>query len=357
VRERTALLLLLALLTSSCAEPPVPLTAEDYDRAIRLGSEWFLNNQNDRFLHYEYDVERERYGDDNEPLRQIATLWSVAKAANYLDDPRLHELAQRGFAHFESHFELDPSGEFLYVNIQPDWIALGYSAFAILALLEIEHPRRDEYLERFATGILSLQEPTGDFRTFFFSDHDSNKDFFPGEACLALMALYHETGDERLLDSAKRAFRYYWRYWNQEDPAWSFANWHIQANHLLHDATHYETVRGFVFQMADEVLEYHDPQEPCSGFDFRGVFVGARVEGINRAFEVARDVGDTKRVECYGRFIREASDFLVRLQLTDAEEYPAPAIGGFPAGDELRVDRNQHVVTALIDARLLGVLD
>ena len=29
-----------------------------YDEAIRLGGEWFLNNQNDDFLFYEYDLQK-----------------------------------------------------------------------------------------------------------------------------------------------------------------------------------------------------------------------------------------------------------------------------------------------------------
>jgi hypothetical protein len=363
-RRTVAGCVLLALLSASCtATPEGGLTSEDYDRAIRLGAEWFLNNQDDRFLHYEYDVEDREYGDEEDArstvamLRYTATLWSVAKAANYVDDPRLHELAQRGFAFFESHFERDPEGRFTYLNVTPGWIPLGYSAFMILALLEMEHPRRDEYLEQFANGILSLQQRNGELRTFFFSDSMSNKDFFPGEALLALMSLYEETREERILDTVKLAFLYYRRYWNEGDPEWAFANWHIQAYERLHDVTNYQAHREFVYSMADELLEYHEPEGDCSGFEFHGVFVGARVEGINRAYELARDHGDARRAECYGRYIREASEYLVGLQLTDTEQYPAPAIGGFPdRRDELRVDRNQHVVTALIDARLLGAL-
>jgi hypothetical protein len=309
-------------------------------------------------LHYAYYENEDRHSEEQSPFRELATLWVVAMAANYLDDPRLHELAQRGFAYFETYFEQDPAGEFMYVNIAPEPIGLGYSAFVILTLLELEHPRRDEYLEQFANGILSLQEFSGEYRTYFFSDLDANQDYFPGEACLALMSLYEKTRDERILDSVKRSFLHYSQYWESHRRA-SFASWQIQAHERLHAATSFERVREFVFDMADFIIKYHRPGESCTGFRLNGVFVGSRVEAINRAYKLARDMGDTVRTECYGNFIREASDYLVDLQLTDPEAHPEAAIGGFPAKKEptLRADRNQHVVAALIGARRSGVLD
>jgi hypothetical protein len=246
----------------------------------------------------------------------------------------------------------------MYVNIAPDAVAMGHSAFVILTLLEMEHPRRDEYLEQFANGILSLQEPSGEYRTYFFSDLDANQDYFPGEACLALMSLYERTRDERILDSVKSAFLYYSRYWDDRQTT-AFANWHIQAHERLHAVTNYEAVRDFVFDMADMLIRYHEPDERCADFSLKGVFVASRVEGLNRAYKLARDIGHTARMECYGSFIREASDYLVDLQFTDPLRYSRAAIGGFPGKKEpkLRADRNQHAVTALIEARLVGALD
>ena len=349
----------MALALISCTPTSeVRRTSEDYDWTIRLGAEWFLNNQNERFLHYAYHVDEKRHDEDRSPTRELAALWSVATTANYLEDPRLHELAQRGFAYFESYFAQDPSGDFMYVNITPETIGLGYSAFVILTLLELEHPRREEYLEQFANGILSLQEPSGEYRTYFFSDLDANQDYFPGEACLALMSLYEKTGDERVLNSVKRAFLHYSEYWESHRRT-AFASWQIQALERLHSATNYERVRAFVFEMADFVIRYHRPDTDCRGSRLNGVFVSSRVEGINRAYKLAQDIGDTLRVACYGNYIREASDYLVDLQFSDPAAHPQRAIGGFPAKKEpkLRVDRNQHAIAALIGARRLGVLD
>jgi hypothetical protein len=350
--------LLVLALTACTPAPEPPRPPEAYDRAIRLGAEWFLNNQNERFLHYAYYLNEGRHGEEQNLFRELATLWVVAMAADYLDDPRLHELAQRGFAHFETYFERDAAGDFMYVNVAPEPIGLGYSAFVILTLLELEHPRREEYLEQFTNGILSLQEPSGEYRTHFFSDLDANRDFFPGEACLALMSLYEETGDERILDSVRRSFLPYAAYWDRHNRA-TFAAWQIQAHERLHAATNFEKVREFVFAMADFIIRYHRPDRDCTGFWFDGVYVGSRVEAMNRAYKLARDVGDAFRTDCYRKFIREASDYLVDLQLSDATVHPEAAIGGFPGKREpkLRVDRNQHVVAGLIGARRSGALD
>jgi hypothetical protein len=360
LRRRVAGLCFSALALVGCAgEPEIPRsTVEDYDRAIRLGSEWFLNNQDERFLHYEYYDSEDRYGDGHNQLRELATLWVIAMAANYLEDPRLHELAQRGFTYFETYFERDAQGDFLYVKTPSEPAALGHSAFVILTLLEMEHPRRNEYLEQFANGILRLQEFSGKYRSYFFVDLDANQDYYPGEACLALMLLYEETGEERLLDSVKRAFPYYSKYWEKRRST-AFASWHIQALERLHAATGYERVRRFAFDLADFLIRHHRPQGNCAVFRLGGVFVASRLEGMNSAYKLARDVGDTVRMDCYGKFVREASDYLVYIQFTNTETHAARAIGGFPAWEEpmLRVDRNQHAVAALIEARRLGILE
>jgi len=342
--------------TDSPGRPPDPsCDAACYDRAIRLGSDWFLNNQSEDFLHYEFYVDENRHGDDRLPLREVATLWSVAKAANYLDDPQLHELARRGLAYFESRFERDGQDGFMYLNI--DAANLGYSAFVILALLEMEHSRREEYLELFANGILHLQEPTGRYRTYFFEDRDTDQDFFPGEACLALMSLYDETRDARLLESVKLAFPYYAPYWRGNRTT-SFIPWQTQALQRLYEVTGDDAVRDFVFEISDYMIEYHHTDEPCAGFELKGIIAGIRVEGMIRAYELAREVGDAKRLECYGNFVREGGDYLVDLQYTNIEKHPKPAIGGFPGRKEpkMRVDRNQHAVVALIEGRELGIL-
>ena len=59
----------------------------DYDIAIKLGGEWYLNNQDNSFLHYEYYPFEKEHSEAHHSLREIGALWSIAVLANYLDDP------------------------------------------------------------------------------------------------------------------------------------------------------------------------------------------------------------------------------------------------------------------------------
>jgi len=143
-----------------------------------------LNNQDESFLYYQYDAKEKQHPKKHHSLRETGALWSVAKLSNFLNDPRYDSLALKGFRYFEEHFEYDKEKDFYFVNITPNKIKLGYSAFMILTLLEIDHPRKEYYLDKFANGIMLMQKKNGSLRTFFYSNRSTGTDYYPGEALL-----------------------------------------------------------------------------------------------------------------------------------------------------------------------------
>ena len=341
-------------------------------KSIELTGEWFLNNQNESFLEYEYYPFEKEYSGENHPLREIASLWAIGHLGNFLDDARYDDLARKGFRYFENTFTKEPENGFLTVEVDPGNTKLGYSAFAILSLLEIDdYVQKDYYLEKLAEGIQFQQKDTGEFMNFFFSDKNSGADFYPGEALLALMTLYEYNGDVSLVETAQRAFPFYRDYW-RDNKNTAFVPWHTQAYVKLHAATddleRAEELADFVFEMSDYMLAKHTnketDQQACEGYYFtRGVVTSVYLEGLNRAYELAEKVGDMERVECYGNFIREGIDAVIALQFTKENDFGKPnheeaAIGGFLGtlnGDSMRVDRNQHSAFALIGAYELGL--
>ena len=161
----------------------------------------------------------------NNHLRQMGALWSIARLSKYLNDPRYDNLTNKGIEYFSQYFKHDKKGNFTYVNIDPDEIKLGYSAFMILSLLESSHPHRIEYSKELANGILQQQQDGGAYKTYFYSDSDSGKDYYPGEAMVSLMALYDETHDPYIFISWKSPSFYKSILENQ----YCFVPWQTQA--------------------------------------------------------------------------------------------------------------------------------
>jgi len=335
-------------------------TAEEsrYDKAVKLGGEWFLSNQNESFLYYRYNVSKKKHSKKSNALRQLGALWSISKLANYLGDPRYEALAHRGFRHFEKHFKNDKKYDFYFLNIKPDKIKLGHSAFVILALLEMDHPKKEYYLDKFANGIISLQNTDGSLRTFFYSERTTGVDYYPGEALIALMSLYEYKKDKRYLKVVENAFPYYVQYWKSNRNT-AFVPWQTRAYCKLYKATQKKEVADFVFEMSDYMLNRHI-QEGSSKFDFsKGIVTAVYIEGVNKAYELAEELGDKERAARYANFVKEGIDFIMSLQITDSDNFTKKAIGGFLGSYKsktTRVDRNQHAVMAIMESCESGVL-
>ncbi|MBU0981811.1 hypothetical protein KKC94_03915 [Patescibacteria group bacterium] len=331
--------------------------------AIRLGGEWFLNNQDENFLYYEYFPFEKEHSNSSHMLREMGAMWSIANLYHYLHDERYLELAEKGFSYFERSFKRDTENDFIYVNITPDKIKLGYNAFAILTLLEIDHPEKDYYLEQLAKGIMFQQEESGELRTFFYSDRDTGVDYYPGEALLAMMSLYEETGKEEYLEATRKALPFYREYF-KGNPNTAVVSWQTQAYLKYWRATGEEAARDYIFEMNDFMLESYGGGTSGFKVESAGSVVAVHVEGVNKAYELAKELGDFERMEKYANFIREGLEATMALQFTEKNNFgmvnfEEAAIGGFLGSigsDSMRVDRNQHGVMALQAAHELRLI-
>ncbi|MEE9525348.1 MAG: hypothetical protein V3V78_01955 [Candidatus Woesearchaeota archaeon] len=346
--KNKAILILALFMLTSCSS--LTLNEENkYLRSIKLGGEWFLNNQDGDFIYYQYYPFERRHSSKQQRLREMGALWSISKLADFLNDTRYTKLADKGFRYFEGYFEYDEENDLYFVDITPEKIKLGYNAFVILTLLEIEHPKKDFYLEKFANGIIYMQNNDGKLRTFFYSDRDTGTDYYPGEALLALMSLYEYTKDDKYLETVQKAFPYYVEYF-RDDKNTAFVPWQTRAYHKLYQITEDKEVLDFIFEMNDYVLDEYSPEEHCSIFEFDSIVAAVHMEGVNKAYDLAKKTNDKERADCYANFIKEGSEFILTLQITEGKK---EAIGGFlgsPDSESMRVDRNQHAVLLLMDA-------
>ncbi len=328
---------------------------DPYVEAIELSAQWFVNNQDENFIHYQYFPYENKHSEKHHRLRESGALWSIAKAANYFEDEELMNLSKKGFNYFENSFEYVEGDDFIYVDIIPDDIKLGYNAFSILTLLEIDHPNKNYLLEKLANGIIYQQESHGGLKTFFFSDRATGIDYYPGEALLALMSLYEYNGNEKYLETVEKAFPFYTEYW-KANPNTAFTPWQSRAYYKFYKATGNEDVKKFIFEMNDFMLNSYKPKGKCSEFNITNSVIAVHAEGVNMAYDLA----EREKKECYKNFSKEAADYILSIQLTNEAKYPKAAIGGILGSEtskNMRVDRNQHAILNLMDAYEFGILD
>ena len=329
--------------------------------SIRLGGEWFLNNQNEDFIYYNYDAKDDVHPDESHAMREMGALWSIYNLGDFLEDARYEVLAERGLAYFKASIETDVENGFSYVNITPGKVKLGYSGFMILNLLESNDPEKDALMESLAEGILFHQSEEGELDTFFYSDRSTGVDYYPGEALLALMKLYHHSGEEAYLKAVEKALPFYRTYF-EENPNTAFIPWQTQAYYEYYQVQPSVEVADYIFGMNDYLIEQFS-EDNCTDFkEDAGVVMAVYVEGMNKAYMLADERGDTERKACYARFIRAELENVMALQFPMEgqieEEFGLSAVGGFFGSKNdltMQVDRNQHATMALMGAYLLGL--
>lgn len=329
----------------------------DYKKAISAAWEWFINNQDEDFLAYEYDFKNKENPDSYHPLREMWALWSIWKLNNFLQDDRYKQLSERGIEYFEKYFIYDKENDFIYVDITPKKIKLWYSAFMILSLLESEHPKKDEYLEKLWNWILFLQDDKSwKLRTYFYLWRNTWIDYYPWEALIALMKLYNYTKEQKYIDAVRKAFPYYLYYFkNNKNTA--FVPWQSRAYYELYQIDPYDDISNFVFEMNDYMLSKNNPQLECSNFDFKEwITTAVFMEWVLQAYKLAIELNEKEKANCYKNFIIEGSFYISKLQILDTDDVKAYWWFKWSnKSNNMRVDRNQHASMSLIEAHDLGL--
>jgi hypothetical protein len=265
---------------------------------------------------------------------------------------------------------------------------LGTSALTLLALQV--SPFRERYAdERVALirTITGLQHPDGSLAcTMPARDllpdhrHKSCQNYFAGEA---LLAFAHElkAGPHDLAAACMvRAFPYYRSHFSRA-PHTAFVLWQTSAWVLFHELmrsqprlaalceTHGlapEAVAAMVFDQADFIIGHQHTRQTTAheafvgGFPSTGVpgsVSSCYVEAVVRAAQLANEIGDRERAQRYRESSLRGLEFLHRLQVKPAEAYrfarPERAVGGITSNLQaykLRIDRDQHAITAFLAA-------
>ncbi|MEF2175794.1 MAG: AMMECR1 domain-containing protein [Candidatus Absconditabacteria bacterium] len=332
---------------------------------IKLAESWFLENVDPKtkLLNYEYFPSSDSYSTDNNDVRQMGALWSMTELRMFLKSEKLSPLILKTFNHYLQYAKMAEDGEYVYFDIDGSK-KLAYSAFMIFALVNMpEYNNRDEILRLIGNGIVHSQQEDGSYNTFFYKETYVGKDFYPGEAMLALMKLYNHSKDKKYLDSVIKAFPYYREYWRGNKNT-AFIPWHSQVYLLLYKETKNKELADFVFEMNDWVVDnkfitQDTYKDRIGGFKSYnpGITSASHSEGLNDAYTLALLMGDKEYINKYYNKLRDSIRFVMQLQYTPLNtfylENPKRANGGFRTSlvnNAQRNDHTQHAILAMLKA-------
>ncbi len=346
------------------------ITPEFLDERIALVANWFKQNVNKEtgLMEYQYSPSSDKYSDDNNHVRQMATVWAAAALANRIGDEGMDPYIKTSLDYYLSHAV--KKDDYCYFSIN-DKNKLAFNAFLIFALLEFdEYPDAENWIKLVANGILNQQQEDGSYFTYFDSDSTSGMDYYPGEAMYSLMKLYEKTGEERYKESVEKAFPYYREYWRGNKNT-AFVPWHTQTYLPLYKDTKNEELADFVFEMNDWLIDGyqildHEYDDYIGGYpkgkpNTRGL---AYAESVGDAYAVAKLAGDEEHIRKYTDSLEKSIRYILLTQYTDENSFyldkPHRAIGGVKrsvTSNKQRVDYVQHAMFALIKASEHGLFE
>ncbi len=284
--------------------PPDAVTRASVQDMARGMEDWLLTQiRPDGSLPYKYWPSSGTYSAANNMIRQFMASAALANIAKRR--PATVPDVARNFTHNFAQYYSEEAG--LGLIHEGEKIKLGAVAVALIACLNLGDPDYQPQIAALTRFILSMQNPDGSFRTFLRpADRNDCQNFYPGEACLALMRLYETTRDPALLTSVERAFAFY-RDWHRDQPNPAFIPWHTAALCLYLRHRDAPDMADFVFEMTDWLLpiqqtqnrpadvlgEFFDPTRPEFGPPHASA-TGVYLEGLIEAWALANRLGDPR---------------------------------------------------------------
>lgn len=308
--------------------------------------------------------------------RHAGATYFLAQVAAMTRDPSLIDASRRA-ASLMTASGLSKCGTLACVG-QENWIGLGSTALAVVALAEIVEKKIDT---DFAWHVVALtqflraqQRPDGEFMHYYDRDAgrpvDTQGLYYSGEAALALARAYAITKNPADLEAAVRALRYL------VGPAWSFfgdryyygeEHWTCQVLDTLWP--HAPNPQALDFCLRWQAFGRAIQQrEGDSFFDADGAIgvgpvvtprltpVASRCEAAVATLDVARRAGvPAEDIAVLDEQTRRALALLLRQQLRPGPRHlfksPEDVEGAMPGSEvdwELRIDYTQHTGSALV---------
>lgn len=366
-----AFVVLGSLLVSCTAATPPPekqhlqtMVQQSYD----AGEKWLLENIRDKGLfRYIYHPKVDDYPNKNNAIRQLMAARLLAEIVN--EKPEHVQLHRRNLQFYlRNWYKEDGDKAYVYYNSKSK---LGANAMLLRTLVwSPDFEKHEEEAQKLAVGILSLMNEDGAFSPWYIApDYDYDEDylltFYSGEALTALVEYYEKTGDMDYLTASVKAQDFYInRYVNEIDTYYypAYVPWHTISLNKLFMITWDPKYAEAAFAMNDKLLEiqdttnyvgrFYNPATPQYGSPHSSSD-GVYTEGLVYAYELAKMMEDTERMQRYRSAIEIAVPNIISMQYTaeTAAQFKRPdrAIGAIKTRIDktgTRVDCVQHTMDA-----------
>lgn len=355
------------------------VTTEEVKKSLKMAENWFKNSLAPRGdFRYSYYPSLDEYSPNNNFIRQFLASRYLAEMAQEDKEPK--ELHKKNLDYiFNNWYQEDGEIGYVYNNKKPNGSKLGANALLIRVL--IFSPFFEEYQDKankLANGILSTQKKDGNFKAFYIEpnkeyDEEYYLNFYSGEAILALVELYQETGNKKYLESAIRAQDYYLvEYVDELEENYypAYVPWHSQSLFKIYQKTDERKYLKAILTMNDKLLELQNA-DGRPYLDYKGRFFnpqttqygwphsasdGPYTESLAYAYKSAKILRDQQHQKVYKKRLLISLANLVRLQYNEASMYyitdknTKKARGGLRTNlndNRLRLDTTGHAVDAL----------
>ncbi|MFN7088824.1 MAG: hypothetical protein ACK4NX_03370, partial [Candidatus Paceibacteria bacterium] len=291
---------------------PQLISPDEIAESLRLASNYLLRAQKPGGdFNYEYKPRRASYSNENFIVRQIGTAYVLANYYRETGDSRAQKAVEKFFDYYLplSKTYDSPFGKARYITDGPQNFTNSTALFllAVGELMETNSELFQKYeslAQELANHLLSMQKPTGAFRYYFLEDgtySDKEDHFTNGEAFFALAKLSRLTNEKRLRDAAeKSAALYQFTYENFNN---SFYAWGMGGYYELYLADPKEKYAQFMFAQTDELLAgnyFRQIENYAKGIPLLpGGNPSVYIEGVGRAYQVAKLTADIQRQEIY----------------------------------------------------------
>lgn len=338
------------------------ITQEKIKNSLSKTIEWYKNNTNidSRLMEYWYYPSKDKYADDNNHVRQLASAWAMSELEQFINNSVPDQLTK---SYLDYYLKFKKTRDnYAYMSIDND-SKLAYSAFTIQILLHSNYENKDNLIKEFADGIVAMQKENGSYQTDFEKDEDKGVDYYPGEAMLALMEVNKVKKNQTYIDSVSRAFPYYRDYWRSNQNL-AFIPWQIQSYYALYQETKNQELAEFIFEMSNWTIDNYQIKkgpypDKVGGFPLKNPSSSTSVylEGLNDSYSLAVQIGNSQLKEKYKKTIRIGTRYIMQTQYNEENTFwvknPKKVIGGFRNNvekNDIRDDMTQHATLALIKA-------
>lgn len=297
---------------------------DDLEERLDVAGEFLAGmGHREGMFYYSYNPVKESYSEENNYIRQLATLWIFCKWVNLRN--------KREYADF-CHRSLQVSYDAYLDNFNLDEVSIAHLAFFLLATLEAQRNKEiDRLQDELVRKITGQQNQDGSFRTIL-GQEDITKgiNYYP---CEALLALKTYSEKRRVsIEAIDKAYPFYLFHF-KNSPSLSIIPWFTQV---------------YGPEKSSELLDYLVTQQNKDGSFGK--------EGLASTCTFAEGLAVGGRTEA----LKKALTFGCQLQFTKENMYYLKndiALGGIReslTNCELRIDYTQHFMNAIMLSK--GVL-